>query len=223
MNVIFDMDGLMFDTERLSILALDYAGEKLGLGKTGYMTFKTLGMNMEKSNEVWMKEFGDKHRPMELLKFINEFFFDYYRENRVPIKKGLLELLVYLKENKFKTAIASSSNMEDIKRNLKNAGISDFFDVMVSGDMVNHSKPHPEIYLKACQALDIDPSESFALEDSRNGLISAFEAGCNTIMVPDLWQPDDEILSKPIRVFEDLYKVKEALENGSLTEREVVK
>ena len=109
MNVIFDMDGLMFDTERVFIAAWDYAGEEIGIGKAGYMVYKTLGMNIVASYNVWKEEFGDCYNQDELRKYTKEFLQKYYAENKVPVKKGLYHFLDYLKQNNCKMAVASSS------------------------------------------------------------------------------------------------------------------
>ena len=109
-------------------------------------------------------------------------------------------------------AVASSSPRWEVEKHLKDAGIYDYFTGIVCGDMVQNSKPNPEIYLKVCELLGANPSECYALEDSKNGLLSAYRAGCKTIMIPDLWQPDDEILSIIARKYEDLDEVKDAFE-----------
>lgn len=213
--VIFDMDGLMFDTERVFIEAWDYAGEKIGVGKAGYMTLRTLGMNAAMSRELWIEEFGEKYNEQELRRHTKEFLTKYYAENPVPVKKGLYILLNYLKENGFRLAVASSSPRWEVESHLKDAAVSDYFQAVICGDMVTRSKPDPEIYLKACELLGEKPQDCFALEDSRNGILSAHRAGCRTLMVPDLWQPDGEILSVIAGKYDDLEQVKEALESGA--------
>lgn len=209
---VFDMDGLMFDTERVAILAWDYAGEKMGLGKTGYMVYRTLGVNVNASNQIWRNAFGDKYNEEELWKYTREFYNDFYANNRVPVKKGLYVLLDYLKNNGYKLAVASSTSKRGVERNLKDAGVLEYFDALICGDMVEKSKPEPEIYLKACAALGAEPSETIALEDSRNGLLSAHRAGMKVIMVPDLWEADEEIKGFLWNMCEDLERVKEFLE-----------
>jgi len=210
--VVFDMDGLMFDTERVFIKAWDYAGEKMGLGKTGYMTLKTLGMNVNLSKQVWIAEFGDRYNEEELRKYSKEFLNDYYAKNRVPVKKGLYVLLDYLKNNGYKLAVASSTNQRDVVHRLKDAGVYDYFEAVICGDMVTKSKPEPEIYLKACEAIGVEPEEALALEDSKNGLLSAYRAGMKVIMVPDLWEADEEVKAFLWTMCEDLEEVKGFLE-----------
>lgn len=211
--VIFDMDGLMFDTERVFIQAWDYAGQKIGVGKAGYMVGKTLGMNAAATYNVWKEEFGDRYNEEELRKYTKAFLQKYYAENKVPVKKGLYVLLNYLKQAGYKMAVASSSSRCEVEKHLKDAGIYDFFVGIVCGDMIQNSKPDPEIYSKACELLGAGPEECYALEDSKNGLLSAYRAGCKPIMVPDLWQPDEETERILYGRFEDLEQVREFLES----------
>ena len=218
MNIIFDMDGLMFDTERVFIMAWDYAGEKIGIGKAGYMVYKTLGMNIASSYKVWKEEFGDGYNQEELRKYTKEFLTNYYNENKVPVKKGLYNLLDFLQKNDCKMAVASSSPRWEVEKHLKDAGIYEYFKGIICGDMVENSKPDPEIYLKACALLEANPSECYALEDSKNGLLAAHRAGCRPIMVPDLWQPDEYILKIIDGKYEDLDEVKVAFESKMFTD-----
>ena len=211
--VIFDMDGLMFDTERVFIEAWDYAGEKIGIGKAGYMVYKTLGMNITASYQLWKSEFGETYNQEELKKYTKEFLKNYYDQNKVPVKKGLYVLLDYLKNAGYRMAVASSSPKWEVESHLKDANIYNYFEVIVCGDMIQNSKPDPEIYLKACALLHVNPQSCYALEDSRNGLLSAYRAGCAPIMIPDLWQPDEETEKILLAKFEDLEAVKEYLQD----------
>lgn len=202
--VIFDMDGLMFDTERLFVKAWDYSGEKAGLGKTGYMVMKTLGANRETGRAIWRREFGERYRQEEIEGYTQEFFDQYYRSHPLPVKKGLHNLLHYLKEHRYQTAIASSTPRDKILEHLEETNLTGFFDQIVGGDCVARSKPEPDIYLRAAELLGVPAAACYALEDSRNGLLAASNAGCKTIMVPDLWQPDDEIRGRVIAILPDL-------------------
>ena len=98
--------------------------------------------------------------------------------------------------------------------NLKSAGIEDSFDVIVSGEMVRQSKPSPEIYLEACRLLGENPQNCFALEDSKNGIISAYNAGCKTVMIPDLWQGDKDTDKKLFAKFDHLSLFRIYLKNN---------
>lgn len=192
--VVFDMDGLMFDTERLTIEAWDYAGEKIGIGKMGHMVYKTLGMNVESARKIFRDEYVDEISEEDLRKHAKEFFQDYFEKNGVPMKPGLMELLSYLKENNYKIAVATSSNKEVVLSHFERAKMAEYFDVIVCGDMIENSKPAPDIYLKASELLGISPSECLALEDSPNGIKSAFAANLVPIMIPDLIEPTEELL-----------------------------
>lgn len=213
--VIFDMDGLMFDTERIAVRAWDYAGEKIGIGKAGYMVLKTLGANIAMSRQIWKEEFGDNYDEENLRKYTKQFLTKYYTENKVPVKKGLYALLEYIKDKNYKLAVASSSPKWEVENHLKDADVYEYFNAIVCGDMISKSKPEPEIYLRACELLGENPENCYALEDSRNGLLSAYRAGCKPIMIPDLWQPDDEIRDVLFAKFDDLEQFKIFLQQST--------
>ncbi len=220
MNFIFDMDGLMFDTERVFIKAWDYAGEKTGIGRAGYMVHKTLGMNIKTAYDVWKEEFGDKYNQEEVRKHSKDFLEKYYHENPTPIKEGLYVLLDYLRGLNCKMAVASSSPRWEVERHLRSANVTDYFVGAACGDMVQNSKPAPDLYLKACEILGASPEACFALEDSKNGLLAAYRAGCKPIMIPDLWQPDGDVLKIILAKYGNLEQVKCALETGDLNLQE---
>lgn len=206
--VIFDMDGLMFDTERVFMKAWDYAGEKIGVGKAGYMVLKTLGVNASAVKEIWRKEFGE-YDEKTLNRYTQSFLTEYYEKNGVPVKKGLYNLLDYLKESGYKMAVASSTASCEVEKRLKMTGISDYFSAVIGGDMTAKSKPEPDIYLKACEIIGAMPQQSYALEDSKNGLLSAYRAGLKPIMIPDLWQSDEEFDKILCAKFTNLDEAKE--------------
>ena len=113
--VVFDMDGLMFDTERLCALAWDEAGRQLGIGPAGYMNRKTLGLALPMARKVWRETFGEKVDFDQLDRLTRAFFDRYYAKHGVPVKPGLHELLAYLKERHYKTAVASSTREDEVK------------------------------------------------------------------------------------------------------------
>ncbi len=202
--VIFDMDGLMFDTERVYVEAMDYIGEKIGLGKLGYIVRKTLGMNRSSARKVWIDELGENYDEEVINREIIIYYTEYYKNNTVPVKYGLYELLEYLEENNYKIALASSSEKEIIIRHLKETNIDKYFSVIVSGEDFEVSKPNPDIYLKACELLKEEPKNCIALEDSKNGLLAAHNAGCRPVMIPDLYEAEDKIIKILYRKFDSL-------------------
>jgi len=191
--VIFDMDGLMFDTEHLLYEAWDYAGEKLGIGKAGIMAIETLGISNADSRYMWYDRYGDAYDEGKIKEYTYEFIEKYFTEKGIPKKKGLDELLAYLAEKGYRTAVATSSSKRSLMRNLTAAGLENRFDVLVNCNMVSMSKPFPDVYLKAMELLGLTADECLVLEDSINGIKAASAAGCRAIMIPDLVQPTEEI------------------------------
>lgn len=192
--VIFDMDGVLFDTERLAIECWDTVGEKIGLGKLGYMVFKTMGRTTPESVKIFQNEFGDRFDNDIFQKEIKEFNDNYFEKHGVPMKEGLVELLKFLDIASYKTAVASSSSKKSVLHHLCSTDIDDYFDAVICGDMVKKSKPEPDIYLTASAILGEEPQNCYAVEDSRAGLISAHNAGCKVVYIPDLYEADEEIL-----------------------------
>jgi len=215
-GIIFDMDGLMFDTERVFFDAWDYAGEKIGVGKAGYMVTKTLGMSLCMTYDLWREEFGDKYDEVALRRYSKEFLAGYYEQNRVPVKPGLYELLTFLSENGYKMCVASSSPEWEVRHHLEDAGVAHYFAAVVCGDMVENGKPDAEIYLKACDAISERPCDCLALEDSQSGILSAFRAGCKAVMVPDLWEADEQTETILYAKVENLSEVIGVLKNIGL-------
>lgn len=208
--VIFDMDGVLFDTEAICRLAWDYAGEQMGIGKAGYMVMKTLGMNAQTAISILKNEFGDTFDAEKFKQTGRDFSYNYFEANGMPMKKGVLNILEHLKQHSYKIALASSTSTQSVMHHLIEADIKDYFDVIVCGDMVEKSKPEPDIYLKAAELLGILPVECYAVEDSENGIKSAHRAGCKTIMVPDLWQGNaetDHLLYAKCRDLDEVIKV----------------
>lgn len=205
--VVFDMDGVLFDTESVCMKAWDYAGELMGVGKAGYMVLKTLGMKAEKAIEILRYEFGEDFDAVKFKQTGRDYSYDYFNIYGVPEKHGLFEILDYLKNKGYKIALASSTHSQSVYHHLKEKDIEKYFDAVVCGDMVEKSKPEPDIYLKACEKLNENPADCVAVEDSKNGLLSAHRAGLQVIMVPDLWQGEEETDSFLLAKCSDLTEI----------------
>ena len=210
--VIFDMDGVLFDTERLAVKCWDTIGEEIGLGKVGYMVMKTLGRTREESVKIFINEFGEKFNNDIFQAHYKAYLEKYYADNRVPLKDGVKEILHFLKENGYKTAVASSSSEESVLHHLKDAELERYYDKIICGDKVKKSKPEPDIYLEAARELNVKPEECFAVEDSESGLLSAHRAKMKVVYIPDLYEADEEIRRIIDIEFQSLNEFREYLE-----------
>ena len=193
--VVFDMDGVMFDTESVCMKSWDTVGEEMGIGKAGYMVYKTLGMTAQAAIEILQNEFGKDFDAKLFKQKGRECSYKYFNDFGVPEKPFLHEALEYLKEKGYKLAVASSTSSDSVFHHLEEKNITHYFDKVICGDMIKNSKPAPDIYLKACEELGVAPGQALAVEDSFNGIRSAYAAGLYTVMVPDQLPPIEEILA----------------------------
>ena len=209
--VIFDMDGLMFASEQMIQRSWDEVGPELGYEPLGYHIFQTMGMNRASREQYFLGVYGEG--------FPYERFQDAYREKvrgyadreGVPVQKGLKSLLAYLKEEGIPMMVATGSSRAHALNYLERTGVLGYFRFVLAGDQVQVAKPDPEIYLKACGRLGVEPENAYAVEDSFNGVRSATRAGLSCIMVPDIKQPDDEMRSLACCILPSLVEVKEYL------------
>ncbi|MGJ7918988.1 HAD family hydrolase [Neobacillus sp. LXY-4] len=211
--VIFDMDGLMFDTERIGHEAWERLAEKYHFSYTIDITKRYIGKNFDAIVKVLKSEFGED-APVEKWHMESwDIRKQIYTERGTLGKKpGLVELLTYLKELNINLAVASSSKHADIMHHINHEGISHFFDFVIGGDQVKESKPNPDIFLAPCKALNVAPENAMVLEDSYNGFLAARSAGIPVIVVPDLLDPAEDVLEHAERVFPSLHEVKAYLE-----------
>lgn len=204
---VFDMDGLMFDTEAVGRDAWNEVGKAKGFGDLTRINEQCLGRNKAACREIFDRAFGGKLTLDEVLAAAKPIQREYYETHGMPCKKGLRELLAYLKETGRKIAMATSSDREDAEWNLRKAGLREYFDALICGDMVGRSKPAPDIYLTAARALGVEPEACIGLEDSRNGILSVKNAGMHPVLVPDLIRPDAEMISAAEVVLDNLGEV----------------
>jgi len=212
-GIIFDMDGLMFDTERLVIKAWDFAGKQMGYSITKDIVIKTLGLNTENTRRVFIEHLGNNFDFYVIRKIRVDYMTDYIDKNGIPIKTGLIELLDFLKSNHYKMTVATSTEKEKTEYYFKKANISYYFDDIVCGDMIERGKPEPDIYLKASKIIGVAPNECLALEDSPIGILSAYRAGMKPVMIPDLVMPNEETNKILYAKLPTLFDVIELLNN----------
>lgn len=215
--VVFDMDGVLFDTEAVCLEGWVAVAEKNKLPGMREIFPKCIGLNGNDTQAVMLDAYGGDFDYADFRKQASVEFWNYIEKNGLPQKPGVKELLEWLKASEYKIALASSTKRSSVLSHLEDAGIMDYFSVIISGDMVEHSKPQPDIYLMACEKLGVEPKEAYAIEDSFNGIRSAFAAGMKPIMVPDMIAPDEEMREKSVEIFEDLNEVLKYLkkENGA--------
>lgn len=192
---IFDMDGLMFDTERLTRDIWNELGNELGYANVSAVMPETMGVRLDLSGSIFHRHFGADfpHK-----KFIGEYrkrFDEKIRTEGVPVKTGLHELLDYLKQKGYVCAVASSTSQKRVLQYCGTAGITGYFQKIICGDMVEKSKPDPQIYLTAAKEIEMEPQDCLVLEDSPNGCLAAYRAGMKVVMVPDQVQPDEKLNS----------------------------
>lgn len=209
--IIFDMDGLMFDTEKMS-----YQIWQEVLGKYNYefnftIFSKMLGTSLVNLKKVCLQEYGDDF-PFELIKEERyKLTKEIIEKEGLPLKKGLLELLEFLKPYKIKKAVATSSIKERTELFFDGNNLASYFDLIITGDEVSKSKPDPEIFLTVAKKLNCDATKTIVLEDSFAGITAAYKAKMLPILVPDLKEPNQEIIDMCFQIFPSLVEVQQYL------------
>jgi len=210
--VIFDLDGTLINTEKYFRICWPKA-------------LKHFGYDMSDEQALSMRSLGRPFAPEHLKKMFNDPDLDYptiraYRatlieeylkKDGIQVKKGAKELLEFLRSKKIATAIATASDLERTNRYLGSVDMLKYFDYLISATMVKEGKPSPDIYLYACQQLNLKPEECIAVEDSPNGVYSASGAGCKVFMVPDQDQPDEQLLKLVTKKFNSLDEIINAI------------
>ncbi len=217
-TVIFDMDGVIFDSERALLDCWLEISGKYGLDEELVRTtyIQCIGTNRNQSTAIFNAAF--RHLLDEgMIKHIwdesSVLYRKRYYDGNLPVKTGVTEILDYLKQSGIAAGIASSTRIQTVERQIRNAGLYDYFVGFIGGDAVTISKPDPEIYLLACREFGFEPAGTFAIEDSFNGIRAASAAGMRPVMVPDIVQPDAEMYGLSEAVCKDLIEAMEYLKN----------
>lgn len=208
--VIFDMDGLMVDSERLWIDSVLKVAEECGYCISEEFLISLSGMRKEMYDKELQKYMGDDFDIVSFRKKAEALLEKQEDEGKMGVKKGLKDLLKFFKERGLKLAVASSSDIEEVKRRLHLAGVDlNFFSSITGGDMIARPKPDPQIYLKSCENLGVSPENAIALEDSDYGIESAYRAGLKAIHIPDMKEPSENSKRFAYKRLNDLSEVQE--------------
>ena len=213
--VIFDMDGLMFDTEPIWASCWPKTAIEFGVECMEGLADAMRGTNGAEAVSIIREWYGDEVDPKAFVDRFYEIALEALAHGAEK-KPGLDRLLEYLKTEGIPMAVASSSSREMIKANLIRGGILPYFDSIVSGIEVEHAKPYPDVFLKAADELGVPPQKSLVLEDSYNGVRAGFAGGFHTVMVPDLSEPTEEMERLATAIVLNLNDVVDMLASGTL-------
>ena len=204
--VIFDMDGTLFDTEKLYRKTWIEIGEKWGFENIGELYPQVVGRSRELIIELLKEVYGEDHDYTAFFAERTEYF-RRLTEKEIPLKSGCFEILEFLKENNIPCAVATSTKDPIASANLKRAGVYEYFDAIVTGDMIERGKPFPDIFLKAGEMLGADANTTAVCEDSYTGITGAHKAGMKPLMIIDLLEPTDEIRQITYAINDTLFDV----------------
>ena len=213
-GAIFDMDGLLFDTERLFRESWVEMAKQFGQVPQPEFPAAVAGTSGEGMRAVIRRYYpavdaaafqeGCIARTAEIVR------------EKLPEKPGIREILAFFRERGVKIAVASSSQREMILDNLRRAEIAPYFDAVVSGEEVSRGKPEPDIFLLAAQRLGCAPEDCYVFEDGINGVRAGIAAGCAAVMIPDLFPPTEDIRENCAGIYPSLLDARDAIADGIL-------
>lgn len=205
--LVFDMDGLIIDSERIVQRTWKEIGPTLGYEKVEDHIYDLLGANVKRRDEYFRATFGEDFPMDRFSELTRKRFYEIMETEGLPLKPGVIELMEEGKKRGLKIGLATSSRQDYAKDIMTKVGVWDYFDGGVFGDQVTKAKPDPEIYLLACEKIEVEPKNALALEDAPAGIRAASSAGMRVVMVPDLVQPEKEIQKLYYKKVETLLEV----------------
>lgn len=211
-GVIFDMDGVMIDSERQSNEGWIWAGKQLGVEIPGWLIDSFKGASLEKSCKMFDDYFKGKIDFYETRELRTKRVHQIREKEGLPVKKGLYKLLDYIKENNLACAVATSTHRESAEKTLHDIGAWNYLGTVVYGDWVEHGKPEPDIFIMAAKRIGIEPEHSIVIEDSINGIIAGHAAGARVVHVPDTIIISEEIRKLTYCICKELGEVPDIIE-----------
>ena len=205
--IIFDMDGLMIDSERVTFECYQERLKDMNLTMDEEFYKTLLGKPIKGIYQRFYDVYGNDFPIDNVIQDVHQLMAERFETEGVPVKKGLVELLHYLKDNNYKTIVATSSNRDRVDKILAQAKITEFFDDSICGDEVTKGKPNPEVFLKSCQKLGVNVDEAIVLEDSEAGIQASYDANIKVICIPDTKYPEKQYEEKTFKILKDLTEV----------------
>ena len=205
--IIFDMDGLMIDSERVTFECYQERLKDMNLTMDEEFYKTLLGKPIKGIYQRFYDVYGNDFPVENVIQDVHQLISEGFEKELVPVKKGLVELLHYLKDNNYKTIVATSSNRDRVDKILAQAKITEFFDDSICGDEVTKGKPNPEVFLKSCQKLGVNVDEAIVLEDSEAGIQASYDANIKVICIPDMKYPEKQYEEKTFKILKDLTEV----------------
>ena len=205
--IIFDMDGLMIDSERVTFECYQERLKDMNLTMDEKFYKTLLGKPIKGIYQRFYDVYGNDFPIENVIQDVHQLMAERFETEGVPVKKGLVELLHYLKDNNYKTIVATSSNRDRVDKILAQAKITEFFDDSICGDEVTKGKPNPEVFLKSCQKLGVNVDEAIVLEDSEAGIQASYDANIKVISIPDMKYPEKQYEEKTFKILKDLTEV----------------
>lgn len=194
--VLFDMDGTLTDTEKYYQKAWPESLAHFGYEMSAEKPLILRSLGRPYALEQFKEWYGDDFDYWEVRNYRKQLVEGILKETGIPLKPGAKEILKWLRDNGVFVALVTANDKDRAERYTKKIGLFEYFDAIVCADMVEYGKPAPDIYTYACRELNVNPKDTLAVEDSPNGCMSAYGAGCNVVMVPDLTEPDEQLMEK---------------------------
>lgn len=210
--VLFDMDGVLIDTEKYLTKFWQQAAAEAGLSLKIEDCYIFRSFASQFASVVFQEKYGKEYDYFAIRNRRKELMKAHIETNGIEIKPEVKETLWAIKQKGIQIAVVTATDEERTKSYLTEIGIYEWFDSVICATMVERGKPFPDVYLYACDRIGCTPKECMAVEDSPNGIQAASDAGCKTVMVPDLTQPDEDSRKRVIGVAQTLRGVLEYLD-----------
>lgn len=214
--VVFDMDGVIFDTESVYIRAWIHEGKEYGVTDFQKIIPKLMGASPQKIKELFLCNYGADFPYDEYRSKVKNRTESIIQSEGLAFKSGAPEIFEFIRKSNIPVALATSTLRETAEEYLTKSGILKYFDCIVTGSDITLGKPNPQIYLKACCGLGVKPDFTMGIEDSFNGIRSVYNAGMIPVMVPDMLEPDEEISRLIYKKCSSLFDVIDVIQKCSL-------